>query len=184
MSTSGDTKVHASNVDDVANAYESIPNDDRDIFPVVPENGSRPKRIPILTEKGREYQSNNLRSYMKTMYKRIQKNIDLIHVLLDGDNEELVNNECANLEKTFAELSDAYSRIGILFEGDDSSEAYTTVTIQMDEADSEYFACKQFICKWLLDREMSQKGTSEGFSKLGQKRCLVQPYVTAKLLEY
>ena len=76
-----------------------------------------------------------------------------------------VNNEGTNLEKTFAELSDAYSRIGILFEDDDSSEAYTAVTIQMDEADSKYFACKQFVCKWLLDRERRSTASSRRSSR-------------------
>ena len=161
MSTNGDVKAILGDTD--SPAATSVHNHDNN--PAT--DGTRPKRIAPLTAKGKEHQLTTLKSFIKSMHKRLLKNIELIHVSLQGDNEELVNNECTNLEKTFTELSDAYSRIGALFEEDNVPEQYEAITVEMDAAESAYFACKEATCNWLLDRE--RRSTTSSKSKRSSK---------------
>ena len=77
---------------------------------------------------------------MKSLYKRLQKQITLLESLFETNNIDLATSECNALDRIYTELSDVHARLGIIMEDDDEksdeNEEYTSLSITMDEADS------------------------------------------------
>ena len=90
-----------------------IPKDSPEVDKVLAEHGELGdnsglgKRVPKLTEKGKQFSISNVKSLLKRLSKRLDQQITLISPLIDSSNSNiaLLTQESANLEQIYTEYS-------------------------------------------------------------------------------
>ena len=99
---------------------EALPKDKN----VIPGEGDQRKssRKQILTPKGRENSLKTSISFMKSCTKRMKKQIDIVTLLLSGNNVDLVNSEMNTIENTYSEFTESYARACEVFGQDEAEE--------------------------------------------------------------
>ena len=131
------------------------------------------KREVTLTDKGKHFQVQKLTSFVKTAKKRIEKQWLIIDKLLSGTNVELVNNEVVAFDKSYNDVSDAYSRLCGLY-GDEMEEheqaEHAEIAALMEKVDDEYLAWKSIICTWVLKQDEKTLQEVEKASSTSSKR--------------
>ncbi len=131
------------------------------------------ERKQTLTPKGRENSLKNSISFMKSCNKRMKKQVDIVLLLLNGNNVDSVNGEMNNIEKTYAEFTESYARSCSVF-GEDETEDLTTlhteISVLMDAMDFLYLECKEKVCGWLLEKEKQIADVAKTHSASGSSR--------------
>ncbi len=114
------------------------------------------ERKRTLTPKGRENVVKHSISLMRSCNKRMKKQVDIVMLLLSGNNMDSVNSEMNNIEKTYSEFTDSYARVcGVLVEAEteDFTEQNAEMSNLMEGVDFLYLECKEKVCSWLIEKE-------------------------------
>ena len=102
------------------------------------ESGKRDRK---LTEKGKQFLVGNCKTLLKSLSKRLDRQITLISPLLLSTNN-VVDSEVVQLDRIYTEYTEAYARFGAMLDEETDSEDHTAANINMDEVDSKYFGLK------------------------------------------
>ena len=103
------------------------------------ESGKRDRK---LTEKGKQFLVGNCKTLLKSLSKRLDRQITLISPLLLSTNNDVVDSEVVQLDRIYTEYTEAYARFGAMLDEETDSEDHTAANINMDEVDSKYFGLK------------------------------------------
>ena len=118
------------------------------------DGSTRPKRSVVMTEKGKQHLLESLKSLVKKRSKRLEKQIAIIDPLLDSTNVDIVNTETANLDRMYSELTETHVRLCEALDGDEDGDEHTAANVALDEVDSKYFAFKEKVCSWQIQRDL------------------------------
>ena len=127
------------------------------------------KRVPKLTEKGKQFSISNVKSLLKRLSKRLDQQITLISPLIDSSNSNiaLVTQESANLEQIYTEYSEGFGRFCLLLDEEEDQDEHTAATVSLDEVDSKYFGVKERICSWQLLQDQKLEESRRNASDRG-----------------
>ena len=141
----------------------------------------RSDRKQTLTNKGKSYTLKTIISFMKSCHRRLKKQVDILLLLLNGNNPDSVTNELNTVEKTYSEFAEQYARVCMILSQDETEELIEQkeeVSQLMESTDEMYLECKEKACSWLLEKDKenishklpSGKGSDgSGSSKSGSK---------------
>ena len=107
---------------------------------------------------------------MKSCRKRLQKQVDIVLLLLSSSNVDAVNNEMNTIDKTYAEFAESYARACSVAaeEGEeDLTSQQDEVNALMESTDTLYLGCKENVCCWLIqkDKEKADDGSDVASAK-------------------
>jgi hypothetical protein len=130
------------------------------------------ERLKSGTEKGRAYRIGILIAQMKSINKRLNKQVEFVDSLLEVCNIDAINKEMISMEKTYTEYTEAYARsCGLTSDLTDdeikSAEELdpNQLAALMEEMDTKYMDCKVRVCNLLLQEEKKHPLVDKASSK-------------------
>ena len=122
-------------------------------------------RCSVLEGDSRNQQKGLFKKQMQRTYSLIGKQLSIIDTLLSSSEVEVdaVNGETSCLDRLYQEIMDANMQFSLIPPDERSSIDSEEMKVQdlwMEAVDAAYFAQKQKICNWLIQREKKQKRKS------------------------
>ena len=112
-----------------------------------------PKRSRQPTQKGKDYQIDQLNKRFSNSKSRIDRQCKLITESFETNNYHVVQQEMANLDKFFAEAEEHHVRLIEILPDEDQAEQLN----KREQIDEQTFKMKHQVCTWLKDNESTSR---------------------------
>ena len=112
-----------------------------------------PKRTRELTQKGKDYQIDQLKKRFSNSKSRIDRQCQLITESFETNNYQVVQQEMGNLDKFFAEAEDHHTRLIELLPDEEHAEQHN----KREQIDEQTFKMKRQVCTWLKENESTSR---------------------------
>ena len=117
------------------------------------DENNLPKRTRQLTQKGKDYQIEQLTKRFSNSRSRIDRQCQLITQSFDTNNYQVVQREMGNLDKFFAEAEEHHTRLIELLPDEDQAEQHN----KREQIDEQTFKMKHQVCTWLKENESTSR---------------------------
>ena len=124
------------------------------------------RKNPTMTATGKANLIITLKRQIKSISKRLDKQLTVLTPLLQSTSVSTINNETLNLDRIYNEITDTHARLCEILNGDEDRSEYDAAVLVLETIDTQYFDMKTHLGKWQLewDARVSKKGDGSASS--------------------